>query len=59
MAMPPLEAGADQVTDDWALALEPAVTPVGAPGRPAGTAGAEGAEAGPVPTALNAVTVNV
>jgi hypothetical protein len=53
-----LEAGAVQVTVACAL---PAVadTPVGAPGTLAGTTALEGVDAGPVPTALVAVTVNV
>ena len=58
MAAPPLEAGAVQATVTEPL---PAVTEltVGAPGTVRGVTAAEGAEAGPVPTALVAVTVNV
>ena len=44
---------------DSPLALELAVTPVGAPGTVEGVAPAEGADALPVPEALVAVTVNV
>jgi hypothetical protein len=57
-AEPPLDAGAVQLT--VACAFPPlAVTPVGAPGTVAGVTDAEGAEAGPVPTAFDAVTVKV
>jgi hypothetical protein len=59
MAEPPLEAGAVQETSDWALALDVAVTAVGAPGVVAGTAAAEAADAGPAPTLVEAVTVKV
>ena len=59
MVAPPLESGAVQETTDWALALDVAVTAVGAPGTVDGVAAADGAEADPVPTALVAVTVNV
>jgi hypothetical protein len=59
MVAPPLEDEAVHDTTDWVLALEVAVTPVGAPGRVAGVAGAEGVEAALVPTMLAAVTVNV
>ena len=38
MADPPLDAGAVQDTTDWALALDVAVTAVGAPGVVAGMA---------------------
>ena len=59
MALPP-SAGAVQVTVAEAF---PAVadTPVGALGAvlPLGVTGADAAEAGPVPTALVAVTVKV
>ena len=55
---PPFEAGAVKVT-----LAEPfpavAVPMVGAPGKVEGVAGGDGAEAGPVPSALVAVTVNV
>ena len=57
--LPPLEAGAVHDTTEEALALEVAVTPVGAPGVVDGVAGADAADAGPVPMALVAVTVNV
>ena len=62
MALPPLEAGAVQLTVAWALPAV-AVAPVGAPGAvAAGAAGVtplEGAEAGLVPAAFVAVTVKV
>jgi hypothetical protein len=51
--------GAVQDTTDRALALDVAVTAVGAPGAVAGVAGAEAVEDGPVPTTLVALTVNV
>ena len=61
MGEPPSDAGADQLT---AACPSPAraVTAVGAPGAVAaltGTTALEAAEAGPVPTAFVAVTVNV
>ena len=59
MAEPPLEAGAVQAITDWVLAYDVAVTAVGAPGTVAGVAGPEAADAGPVPAALVALTVNV
>ena len=59
MADPPFDAGAVQATTDWVLALEVAVTAVGAPGVVAGIATAEAADTGPVPTPLPATTVNV
>ena len=65
MAAPPSEAGGVHDTTEEASAPEVAVTPVGAPGTVteatgnAGVAGAEGVDAGPVPTELVAVTVNV
>ena len=59
MARPPFEDGAVQATTDLVLALELAVTPVGAPGVVAGTTAAEAVEAAPVPESLVAVTVNV
>ena len=59
MAAPPLETGAVHDTTDWVLALDVAVTAVGAPGVVAGMAGTEAAEAGLVPAELVAVTVNV
>ena len=58
MVAPPL-FGAVQVTTDWALANDVAVTPVGAPGTVAGVADAEAADAELVPTTLVAVTVKV
>jgi hypothetical protein len=59
MADPPLDAGAVQDTTDWALALDVAVTAVGAPGVVAGMAAADAADTGPAPTLVEAVTVNV
>ena len=59
MAAPPLETGAVQETTDWVLALDVAVTPVGAPGAVAGVAGADADEATLVPAELVAVTVKV
>ncbi len=59
MADPPLVDGAVHDTTDWALALEVAVTPVGALGTVDGVAVADAAEAGPVPEPLVAVTVKV
>jgi hypothetical protein len=59
MAAPPFEAGAVHDTTDWVLALDVAVTTVGAPGSVAGVAGADGDEAGLMPAELVAVTVNV
>ncbi len=47
MAAPPLLAGAVQDTTDWVLALDVALTAVGAPGVVAGVAGDEAAEALP------------
>jgi hypothetical protein len=58
MALPPLLAGAVQLTVALALPAT-AVTAVGAPGVDSGVTAAEAAEAGPVPAALVAVTVNV
>ena len=57
MVEPPLETGAVQVTTDWALALEVADTPVGAPGGAIGVKAGELAEGRPVPDGLVAVTV--
>jgi len=58
MALPPLLAGAVKVID--ALALPAVAVPmVGALGTLAGVTLFEGLEAGPVPTALVAVTVKV
>ena len=59
IAEPPLLTGAVQDTTDWVLALEVAVTLVGAPGVVAGMAAADAADAGPVPVVLVAVTVKV
>jgi hypothetical protein len=58
MGLPPFEAGAWKLTFAWAL---PGVTltTVGEPGTPAGVMLLEGVEAGPVPIALAAVTVNL
>jgi hypothetical protein len=58
MGLPPLLAGATQLTVALALPAT-AVTPVGAPGVVSGVTAADAAEAGPVPLALVAVTVNV
>ncbi len=59
IALPPLD-GAVQLTDADPLPAV-AVTPVGAPGdeRFAGVTALEADDAGPVPTALVADTVNV
>jgi len=58
MELPPLEAGGVKLTD--ALALRGvAVIPVGEPGTAAGITGLEATDAGPGPTELIAVTVNV
>ena len=59
MAAPPLDAGAVQLTTDWALALDVAVTPVGTLGAVAGMAAAEAADGLLVPAELVAVTVKV
>ena len=59
MAAPPLLAGAVHDTTDWVLALEVAVTAVGAPGAVAGMATGEAADVALVPAELVAVTVNV
>ena len=59
MADPPLEAGAVKLTLAEALAAV-AAAPVGAPGTVAsGVTGLDAPEAGPVPTALVALTVKV
>lgn len=59
MAAPPLDAGAVHETTDWVLALDEAVTAVGAPGNVAGVAGADDADGLPAPTELLATTVKV
>jgi hypothetical protein len=59
MARPPLDDGVVHETTDWVLALEVALTPVGAPGTVAGTMAADGLDAGLVPEPLVAVTVKV
>ena len=59
MAAPPSEAGAVQDTTDWVLALDVAPPRSARSGELAGMAAAEGADAGLVPLALVAVTVNV
>ena len=59
MAAPPFDAGAVHETNEDELALEVAVTPVGAPGAVAGTTAADGDEEALVPAALVAVTVKV
>ena len=56
---PPVETGAVHDTRDRLSELEVAVTPVGAPGVAAGTIELDTDDAGPVPRALVAVTVNV
>jgi hypothetical protein len=58
MALPPFAAGAVNVTAAWAFPAV-AVPILGAPGTPAGVTLFDGADAGPVPTALAAVTVKV
>ncbi len=61
IVLPPLDAGAVQLTVAWPLPGT-AVTAVGAPGAvPAavGVTGVDAADDGPVPMALVAVTVNV
>jgi hypothetical protein len=58
MGVLPLDAGAVQLTVACPFPAT-AVTPVGAPGTRAGVTGLEGSEAGPVPAALDAVTVKV
>jgi hypothetical protein len=58
MGVPPSLAGATQFTVALALPAT-AATPVGAPGVDSGVTAVEAAEAGPVPTTLVAVTVNV
>ena len=56
---PPVELGAVQETTEEPLALEVAVTPVGAPGTVAGVAEVEAVDAELVPAAFVAVTVKV
>ena len=58
MGLPPFEAGGVKLTVACALPAV-AVTFVGAPGTVTGVTWLEGADAGPVPIALVAVTVNV
>jgi len=61
MALPPFEAGGEKLTVAWELPAV-ALTPAGAPGTVAEAAGVtlfEGDDAGPVPAAFAAVTVNV
>jgi hypothetical protein len=58
MGLPPSEAGGLKLTVALPMAAF-AVTSVGAPGTVAGVMAFEGFEAGPVPTALVAFTVNV
>jgi hypothetical protein len=60
IALPPVLPGAVQLTSAWLVAAL-AVTPVGAPGGLActGVTLLDCADAGPVPTALVALTVNV
>jgi hypothetical protein len=60
MAAPPFQAGAVQATARAPdVEVAEAVAAVGALGTVAGVAGADTAEAGLVPAALVAVTVNV
>jgi hypothetical protein len=54
----PFEAEGVKLTVAWALPGV-ALTPVGAPGEADGVTGVEALEAGPVPAAFVAVTVNV
>jgi hypothetical protein len=54
----PFAAGGVKLTAAWALPAV-AVTAVGAFGTAAGVTELEGFDAGPVPIALDAVTVNV
>jgi hypothetical protein len=56
IALPPLEAGADQDSDTWPL-LAVAEFRVGAPGTVRGVAESE-FDGGPLPAAFAAVTVN-
>ena len=56
--LPPLDAGGVKVTVALALPAV-AVTTEGAPGTVAGVMLLDGVEAGPIPIALVAVTVNV
>ena len=58
IAEPPFAAGAVHVTDAEESPTA-AVTPVGAPGRSIGVTLFDGVDAGPVPAAFVAVTVNV
>jgi hypothetical protein len=58
IALPPFEAGGVKLTVAWALPAV-AVPIVGAPGTVAGVTLLEAADAGPVPIALVAFTVNV
>ena len=59
MAEPPLEAGAVHDTTDWALAIGGGGHAGGGARRRGRDGAADAAEAGPVPVALVAVTVNV
>jgi hypothetical protein len=58
MEEPPLE-GAVQVTTDWPLLYDVALTPVGAPGGPVAVMAFDEDELGPVPEPLVAVTLKV
>jgi hypothetical protein len=58
IALPPFELGTVKLTVAWALPAT-AVTTVGAPGTVAGVTLLDALDAGPVPIALVAVTVNV
>jgi len=58
MALPPLDAGAFQLTTDAVLPTDP-LTPVGAPGIVLGVTLDDAVESPEVPEALVALTVNV
>jgi hypothetical protein len=58
IGLPPLDAGAVQVTVAWESPAV-ALTPVGAPGTEAGVTAFDAADAAPKPALLAAVTVNV
>jgi hypothetical protein len=58
IALAPFEAGGVKLTVAWALPAV-ALTPVGGPGTLEGVTLFEALEAGPVPAAFVAVTVNV
>jgi hypothetical protein len=58
MALPPSLGGATQLTVAERIPAT-ASTPLGVPGTVAGVTAADGAEAGPVPAAFVATTLNV